>query len=178
MSALREPMTSAPILSVGELVRELLRETDPRDFGRILERYTFPSHDLLPYLRWNQKHYTRTCVVRNVRFELLVICYEPGQRTSIHDYDSTSAWVQPLMGEVMEERFQCDLDGGIRLKQASRLSKGVPTALPRDSSIHRFTNAGAERAITLNLYAPPMSQWRVYDEHTGESRVREAGPPR
>lgn len=178
MSALREPMTSAPILSVGELVRELLRETDLRCYGRILERYTFPSHDLMPYLRWNEKHYTRTCVVRNARFELLVICYGSGQRTSIHDYDSTYAWVQPLMGEVMEERFLMDQHGGIRLKQASRLTTGVPAVLPRDNSIHRFINPGTERAITLNLYAPPMSQWRVYDEHTGGSRVREAGPPR
>jgi len=166
------------LASIGDLVRELLREPDTTAFGAILARYTFPSQDLAPYLRWNSRHYTRTCVVRNERFELLVICYEAGQRTSIHDYDSETAWIQTLMGEVEEERFQTDGHGGIRLKQASRLPAGSMVALPRDSSIHRFLNPGPARAITLNLYVPPMSQWRVYDERTGATEVREAGPPR
>lgn len=167
-----------PLASVGELVRALLREPDASGFGAILARYTFPSQDLAPYLRWNSRHYTRTCVVRNARFELLVICYEAGQRTSIHDYDSESAWIHTLMGEVVEERFHAAADGGIRLKQASRLPTGTVSALSRDNSIHRFLNPGPARAITLNLYVPPMSQWRVYDERTGAAELREAGPPR
>lgn len=175
MSQERAPI---PLASIGELVRELLRQPDTSDFGSILARYTFPSQDLTPYLRWNSRHYTRTCVVRNARFELLVICYEAGQRTSIHDYDSESAWIRTLMGEVMEERFRSDPDGGIHLKQASRLPTDAMASLSRDNSIHRFLNPGPARAITLNLYVPPMSQWRVYDERTGATVVREAGPPR
>ncbi|HRF78449.1 MAG TPA: cysteine dioxygenase family protein [Flavobacteriales bacterium] len=172
------PTSLAPITSIGELIRELLREQDVSQYGEILARYGFPTTDLMPYLRWNQRHYTRTCVVRNEKFELLVICYEPEQRTSIHDYDSASAWIITLMGEVVEDRFQRERDGSIRLKQASRLTAGATVELTRENSIHRFANPGPARAITLNLYAPPMSQWRVYDERTGAAHVREAGPPR
>lgn len=166
------------LASVGDLVRELLRQPDASAYGAILARYAFPSQDLAPYLRWNNRHYTRTCVVRNAKFELLVICYEAEQRTSIHDYDSEAAWIRTLMGEVVEERFQPDREGGIRLKQASRLATGEVASLSRDNSIHRFLNPGPARAITLNLYVPPMSQWRVYDERTGATELRDAGPPR
>ncbi len=176
MSAERASMSQAPLLSIGELVRELLRGSEPQRFGSILARYTFPSHDLLPYLRWNQRHYTRTCVVRNDRFELLVVCFEAGQRTSIHDYDSEVAWIHPLMGEVVEERFRKE-EGKLVVESTSRLVTGRMGSLTREDSIHRFTATGPGRAITLNLYAPAMSQWRVYDEGTGNMRMHEAGPP-
>ncbi|MBL7950368.1 MAG: cysteine dioxygenase family protein [Flavobacteriales bacterium] len=178
MSAERVSTGLAPLLSIGALVRELLREPEPERFGSILAQYTFPSHDLLPYLRWNMRHYTRTCVARNDRFELLVVCFEADQRTSIHDYDSEVAWIQPLMGEVIEERFSRAHDGSLLLDGTSRLMTGRMGALTREDSIHRFTAQGTGRSITLNLYAPPMSQWRVYDEGTGAVRMQEAGPPR
>ena len=168
----------APIASIGELVRELLREPDPQRVGSILSRYTIPSQDLLPYLRWNQRHYTRTCVLRNHRFELLVICFEPGQCTSIHDYDSAMAWIHPVMGEVIEERFRMTANDGPVVESASRLSTGRMGTLTKEDSIHRFIAPGPGRTITLNLYAPAMSQWRVYDEGTGATHVATAGPPR
>lgn len=178
MNAERAPASQAQILSMATLVRELLREPDPQRFGSILGRYTFPSHDLLAYLRWNLKHYTRTCVVRNDRFELLVVCFEAGQRTSIHDYDSEVAWIQTLMGEVVEERFRNTAEEGLVLESTSRLVTGRIGALTREDSIHRFTAPGPGRSITLNLYAPPMSHWKVYDEGTGTVRLQDAGPPR
>lgn len=177
MSAESASTSMAPLLSIGELVRELLRVPEPQCFGAVLARYTFPSHDLLPYLRWNQRHYTRSCVVRNDRFELLVVCFEAGQRTSIHDYDSEIAWIHPLMGEMVEERF-CKDDGTLVLESTTRLVTGRMGSLTREDSIHRFSAPGPGRSITLNLYAPAMSQWRVYDEGTGVMRMQDAGPPR
>ena len=178
MSPERASASQAPLLSVGELVRELLREPDAQRFGPILARFDFPSHDLLPYLRWSERHYTRTCVVRNDRFELLVVCFEPGQRTSIHDYDSEMAWIHPLMGEVIEERFQKMDDGNLVVENTTVLVPGTLGSLTREDSIHRFTAPGPGRSITLNLYVPPMSKWRVYDEGTGAVRMQDAGPPR
>ncbi|MDX9751721.1 MAG: cysteine dioxygenase family protein [Flavobacteriales bacterium] len=167
-----------PIGSIDELVAELLQQGDPSAYGAILLRYAVPGGDLAPYFRWNSRHYTRTCVIRNHAFELLVVCYEPGQRTSIHDYDSETAWVHPVVGEVVEERYvQRAGTGALQLVQESRLRPGMLGALTRESSIHRFINPGPERAVTLNLYAPPMSKWRVYDQRTGTASVETAGPP-
>ena len=171
-------MPSRPIDSIGELLRELLRHRDLGAYPGILARYDVPSRDLEPYFRWNSRPYTRTCIHRNDDFELLVICYEPGQRTSIHDFNSETAWVHPVMGEVVEERFTLDPSGRLVRAKEMRLHPGQLDAFSKGSDIHRFSNRGPDRAVTLNLYARPMSQWRVYDERTGDVSFAPVGPPR
>lgn len=171
-------MNSGLITTIHELVRELLRHRDPAAYGGILARYAVPSHDLEPYFRWNSRHYTRTCINRNEDFELLVICYEPGQRTSIHDYDSQTAWIHPVIGEVVEERYAALPGGGIKLTKEIHLHPGTDDSLTNGKSIHRFVNLGPDRAVTLNLYAKPMRKWRVYDEVTGTPSIAPVGPPR
>lgn len=171
-------MSAGPIITLRELVRELLRHRDPAHYAAILARYAVPGSDLEPYFRWNSRHYTRTCVHRNDDFELLVICYEPGQRTSVHDYDSQTAWIHPVMGEVVEERFVQDPGKGLSKVAELYLHPGHDDRIANGSAIHRFTNYGPGRAVTLNLYAKPMSKWRVYDEGTGGYRTATAGPPR
>lgn len=169
-------MNSGPITTIHDLVRELLRHRDPAAYAGILARYDVPSHDLEPYYRWNTRHYTRTCINRNDEFELLVICYEPGQRTSIHDYDSQTAWIHPVMGEIVEERYELLSDGTLKQAGELHLRPGKDDSLRNGTSIHRFTNRGPDRAVTLNLYAKPMRKWRVFDELTGTPTVAPAGP--
>jgi hypothetical protein len=79
---------------------------------------------------------------------------------------------------VLEERYKVLPEGGVELVSESRLYPGRTDSLTNGSSIHRFSNPGPERAVTLNLYAKPMRKWRVYDEGTGDSRISPAGPPR
>ena len=172
------PLSNAPIVTIRELVQELLRHRDSAAYAAILSRYAVPSNDLEPYFRWNTRHYTRTCVHRNDDFELLVICYEPGQRTSVHDFNSQMAWVHPVIGEVVEERFKLDSTHVLGRNGEVHLHPGDIGYFTNGSAIHRFTNRGPARAVTLNLYAKPMSQWRVYDERTGDMSVSPAGPPR
>ena len=168
----------APIRTIGELLKELLRHREAEAFGEILKRYDVPTHDLEPYFRWNTRHYTRTCIHRNDDFELLVICYEPGQHTSIHDYDSQLAWIHPVLGEVVEEQYELVNGDGLRLKNEVHRYPGEVDRISDGTAIRRFANPGSGRAVTLNLYAKPMSKWRVYDERTGASRFAPVGPTR
>lgn len=170
-------MRARPIHSIDALIRELLRHRDAEAYGGILARYEVPTRDLEAYFRWNPRHYTRTCIHRNEDFELLAICYEPGQRTSIHDYDSQTAWIHPVMGTVVEERYAATPDGGIELALEKTLQPGEGDVPRNGTTIHRFINPGPERAVTLNLYARPMSKWRVYDERTGSAALSKAGLP-
>ena len=171
-------MPLTPITTIRDLVRELPRHRKPEDYAAILERYTVPTHDLEPYFRWNSRHYTRTCIHRNDEFELLLICYEPGQLTSVHDYDRQTAWIHPVTGEVVAERFVLEPGKGLKRVAELHLHPGQVDRIANGTAIHRFTNYGPVRAATLNLYAKPMSKWRVFDEGTGGYKVSPAGPPR
>ncbi|MFT3884686.1 MAG: cysteine dioxygenase family protein [Flavobacteriales bacterium] len=169
-------MPDKPITSIHELVQELLRHRDPSLYAGILARYAVPGQDLEPYFRWNTRHYTRTCIQRNDAFELLLICYEPGQITSIHDYDSQMAWIHPVIGEVVEERYALTPEGALKRVGELHLRPGMDDRFTDTHSIHRFLNRGPGRAVTLNLYAKPMRKWRVYNGAAGTSSIAQAGP--
>lgn len=169
-------MTPTPIPTVHKLVQELLRDRDGASFGTILQRYEKPSRDLEPYCNWNERHYTRTCIYRNDQFELLVVCFEIGQCTSIHDYDSQTAFIKPVLGEVVEERFIQLPNGSLARTAELHRPAGQMVQFTANDPIHRFINYGPGRAITLNLYTKPMSRWRIYDERTGHSYFAPVGP--
>lgn len=152
------------IRTVKELVEALHAGPGSDGYLGILRRVDIPATEFADMCRFNEKHYTRTCITRTEDFELLLICYEPGQRTSIHDYDTEEAWVYPVEGAIVEERFELDPEGELSLLQTSILEKGEFSHLAHGHSIHRYTNASAARACTLNLYAKPLLKWKVYEE--------------
>lgn len=181
------PMPGLADHSISQLLKALTGSSDQSEFGAILSNYSHwvqsqqltidRAPDLTPFLRWDTKHYTRTCITRNPRFELLVICYLPGQSTSIHDYDSEKAWVVPLFGDLALERFSLNRENTLVHSGTEELRSGAMASLSGEDSIHRFYNPGPHRAASLNLYAKPMSRWRVYDEASGAASFNTAGSP-
>lgn len=163
----------------GEHLQALIRALDGGSGGEgyleILRTLEVPVAELEPHATWHPKHYTRNILAQRPGYELLLICFGPGQRTSIHDYDSAHAYVRPVLGEVVEERFRLDASGRPELVRTTSLHSGIISHLGGGDSIHRFENVGDGRAMTLNLYAPPLRKWRVYDERSGSSSTRPPG---
>ncbi|MCB9169547.1 MAG: cysteine dioxygenase family protein [Flavobacteriales bacterium] len=143
-----------------------------RDLGEVFQEADLLLEELLPYATWNEKHYTRNPVVRTSDFELMLICFGPGQATSIHDYDVAEAWVRPIAGVLTEERFTVSSEQVLRRTRSRPITPGTVSHLRPRHSIHRYFNATTERAITLNLYAAPLKKWRIYDERSGASASR------
>ena len=159
-------MSAAPQLAINtvhELV-ETLRSVQRSEYSAVLDKMHLSFAELANYCMWNDRRYTRNCIARTSEFELLLVCYEPGQRTSIHDYDTEEAWIKPVLGTVLEERFHLVENGGIELMRSAQLCIGSVTHLSHGSSIHRYTNTSGGRAATLNLYARPLLKWKVYEE--------------
>ena len=163
------------IRSLAQLVRVLDRESRPAGYTDALLRLSITPEELASFCQWNTRHYTRQCIHRTRDHELLLICYEAGQRTSIHDYDSQMAWIKPLLGTVREERFKAAGDGTLKLLGEKVIGVGELSYMAARNCIHRHSNAGPARAITLNLYARPLLRWRVYDEHTGLASLSGTG---
>lgn len=158
------------IRTVDDLIRNLKKGPGASGYLSILQRISIPSEQLLKLCTWNDKHYTRNCIARTAEFELLVICYESGQSTSIHDYNTEEAWIHPILGSVVEERFEPTPQAGLRKVSSAKLVADSFSYMHNGRSIHRFTNNTGERAATLNLYARPLNKWKVYDERSGEPR--------
>lgn len=157
--------------TIEELIRVLSAEAQPSGYTEAMKRLDLQAETLSRYIIWDERHYTRKCLHRTPELELLLICYEQGQRTSIHDYDSQMAWIKPVLGTVYEERFKLAGNGELKLQGQRKLEPGQLAYMTTKDCIHRHSNTGPGRAITLNLYARPIRRWRVYDERTGRSSV-------
>ena len=166
---------AASIQSIDLLIAALEAAPTGQQQLDVLRSMDVPMEEFERRVNWNTKHYTRTCIARNRYFELLLIGFEPGQQTSIHDYNGHEAWVHPLTGELTEERFE-PLDGG-KLRPVSSVLLGPRSFsyLGNSHSIHRFVNTGNTRCLSLNLYCGPIRKWKVYDARSG--RTTTVGTP-
>lgn len=160
---------TAPARTVAQLVTALQAASGAREQLGVLREMRVPVKDLEGLARWDARHYTRTCIARDRYFELMLIGFEPGQQTSIHDYNGHEAWVHPLQGELTEERFEQAADGRLQVVSSVQLGPSSYSYLGDAHSIHRFINSGGSRCLSLNLYCGPIRKWKVYDAHSGRS---------
>ncbi|PRW56943.1 peroxisome biogenesis 1 isoform X1 [Chlorella sorokiniana] len=54
---------------------------------------------------FNGEHYVRNLVYQDENFELLVLCWAPGQGSRIHNHGDSHGWVTVLRGRVEETRY-------------------------------------------------------------------------
>src|ERR1700758_4075327 len=70
---------------------------------------------LAPYLTWDRQHYTRNLIDRTPLYELMAICWEVGQASSVHNHRDQNCWMAVPLGRLQVENFHLvrqDLDGG------------------------------------------------------------------
>ena len=90
-----------------------------------------------------------------------LICWIDEQDTGFHDHDRSAGAVAVVGGRLYEERLAI---GG----EPSTRSFGVGDAFhftPAD--IHRVHHSGADPAVSLHVYSPPLARMGAYsiDEH-------------
>ena len=162
---------SDPILV---LQRELVREFDgdPRGarVARILSRYVAEHDDWRRFALFDPDVYTRNLVGRNEHFEMLLLCWNVGQQSPIHNHAGQNCWMAVIEGQIHETLFTPQPDGaaGPLTAGASRLYvPGRVAFINDDIALHRVQPARGIRGITLHLYSKPIDVCNVYDEATG-----------
>ena len=97
-----------------------------------------------------------------------MIAWCPGQDTGWHDHDDAAAAIRALHGEVIEERMQ--LGGGAT---ARRIEPGRAFYVP-PTAIHRVRHTGAQAAVTVHCYSPPLRRQGGYSIGPGSELLRTA----
>lgn len=151
-------------LSIEHFINALQHKAPNTSYFEIMESFEVTRDSLDPFLHWSDKKYTRNCIIRTKEFELLAICYEDGQATPIHDFDFHEAWIHPIEGRLKEERFRRSLKLNATEKVSSVTMPNGAFTYMDEIAILRYSNVNRGRSISLNLYTPPVEQWRVYSE--------------
>ncbi len=85
-----------------------------------------------------------------------LICWMDDHDTGFHDHDASAGAVAVVSGNVREERLAL---GGPPLER--RFTAGTSFSFS-PSDIHRVRHAGADPAVTLHAYSPPLLRMGAY----------------
>ena len=102
---------------------------------------------------------------RDEQVAVWLICWMDDHDTGYHDHDLSSGAVAVTAGAVREERLVL---GG---EPASRTVEAGESFTFGAADIHRVSHVGAEPAVTLHAYSPPLWRMGAYEVlPTGELR--------
>jgi cysteine dioxygenase len=126
---------------------------------------------LNPYAWFCGEKYTRNLILRTPLFQLIAICWEVGQVSSIHNHRGQRCWMAIAYGKVQVQNFrlvQCDPAAQTcELEPTSRylIDASTPGEVDPEEPIHLVANPAAfgSRAVTLHIYSLPFDVCEVYD---------------
>ena len=97
-----------------------------------------------------------------------LICWMDDHDTGFHDHDVSSGAVAVVAGTVCEERLRLGASPSSRVVRAGEaFDFGA-------SDIHRVRHVGAEPAVTLHVYSPPLWRMGAYVVEEGGALRRES----
>jgi len=117
---------------------------------------------------WSDDSYTRNCIFNCENFELILLCWEKGQITPIHDHDDKDCWVKVIRGQFEETIYKEDAAGELRKIKSTVSEVNAVSYMTCKMGCHSLENLSNERSLTLHLYAKPIRKCNIFDEDSGE----------
>ena len=116
--------------------------------------------------------YARNLVCRTPRFDMLVLCWKPGQVTTIHDHAGSLNVTRVFEGELTARIFE---EGDrpapgrclVHLKNEERLNRSAFSCVDH-GEIHQLANTSGHDLVTVHVYARPLKDITVYCPKSGE----------
>src|ERR1700758_5861540 len=81
----------------------MFNETEP--LRQFLQESPVDAQSLASYLTWDCQHYTRNLIDRTPLYELMAICWEVGQASSVHNHRDQNCWMAVPIGRLQVENF-------------------------------------------------------------------------
>jgi cysteine dioxygenase len=150
-----------------------------------------------PYVFFDDKFYTRNLIYRDDMFEVMTICWQPGQRTAVHTHNGQLCWMITQRGNLAVVDYKwlgCDHPEyqnvvGIDCVAGSEHTKlevireveasagGPVVTADKLQTIHRLYNLSSdtERAISIHVYSRPIDSCVAFDMENQRCHRRHLG---
>lgn len=134
-----------------------------------LEELTIDSCDYESFALFSPQTYRRNLIKASRWYNLLILCWNNGQRSPIHDHVGSSCAVRVLLGTMTETLFEFAPNGHVKAIGSRDVPAGAVVG-SRDADMHQVSNLQAhdERLITLHVYSPPLLVMGTYSLHDRE----------
>ena len=167
-------------VSIQDFVLELRRFPEAAFDGtsqiaKFLENVLVAPDTLVPYLTWDRQHYTRNLIDKTRLYELMAICWEVGQGSSVHNHRDQNCWMAVPIGRLLVENYRliaqkldegtCDLEPADTVE----MNQTHPCAVDPQEPVHRVYNPREfnQRAVSLHVYSRPFDSCVVYSPEQG-----------
>jgi cysteine dioxygenase len=145
------------------------------EIRQFLARTPVDPDSLAPYLTWDRQHYTRNLIDKTELYELLAICWEVGQVSSVHNHRDQNCWMAAPIGKLLVENYRVDsqdVEAGKCCMAASNtveLTAENPCAVDPREPVHRVVNPrnSNQRSVSLHIYSRPFDTCVVYSPEQG-----------
>ena len=142
----------------------LLSKEEYKQYADIFSSIKLPKSAFKDCSSWSNESYTRNCIVENEKFELILLCWEKGQITSIHDHGGEECWVKIIEGEFRETIYKEDEAGKLNIVKSIISQTGDISYMVDFMGYHRLENLSDVKSMTLHLYAKPIRNCNMFDE--------------
>ena len=117
--------------------------------------------DLTKFLGFDDDGYQRNVIKKTEYFELVLICWKPGQKTQIHDHNGSDCAFLILEGISTESLYKFDGDKLV----VSEVRKYLPgeVCAAGEPDIHQISNEEETNLVNLHLYTPPLNNINIYE---------------
>ena len=167
-------------LPIQDFVAELRKLPEPaftgtRELLDFLTAHLVDPETLAPYLTWDRQHYTRNLIDKTPLYELIAICWEVGQASSVHNHRDQNCWMAAPIGRLKVENYRvvsqnieagsCDLN----TSDTVEINPAHPCAVDPAEPVHRVVNPRDfnQRAVSLHVYSRPFDTCIVYSPEQG-----------
>ncbi len=160
--------------SVAEFLQGLA-QLSPRAFTldavhEFLKAHPLDPASLKPYLFFRATHYTRNLMDRRELYEVLAICWEPGQKSHIHNHRGQNCWMAVPIGRLLVQNYR--VAGGqdgtefCQLAESGRywMDPSNPGRVEPEEPIHYVSNPAGlgQPAVSVHIYSRPYDSCTVY----------------
>ena len=160
-------------------------DVDPNDLVNLMSIYTSKAEHWQQYaFADSSRNYTRNLVDEgNGKSNLLVVVWNPGKSSPIHDHADAHCVMKILQGSLKETIYLV-ADGQHQsppeVVKESTFKRDEVTYISDQIGLHKISNASdTEVAVSLHLYTPPHAAnfgFNLFDEKTGKTtHIKQAG---
>lgn len=150
------------------LLAELGAKSERPTPGSVLLPVAGEIETCLDRIRYSGERYMRHPVYLASDWEVMLIAWESGQKTPIHDHRGVMGAMLVMSGGLVEECFETPADRPELLERADRASGD--TCLTSPTLLHRlFPRRG--RSLSLHVYRPPLREMGIW-EADGMTEIR------
>lgn len=126
-----------------------------------LAHYDLSQDTLNEYVGFKSEKYARHLVHKDEDFEILIVCWEPGQTAPIHGHEGEKCWMRVEQGALKVCNYELDSMAPLSLTMTEEI-KGEKGFLDGPAEIHSVENVYDEPAVSLHIYAKPFAECDIY----------------